>query len=154
VIVVRNGPNRYTPSGYVRTRYAVTEVDGIAVYCPDLDEGFYIPIEDVAGRALVHLRLSPARNGQPAGVTMADDYRLGAVAQLGERCHGMAEVVGSIPISSTPPGADASSSAPTRSATASANWMQLAAGGTDVVITRHGKSYLRLVSEPGASPAA
>jgi hypothetical protein len=103
VVVVRGGTCRYTPSGYVRTTYGVSEVDGIAAYCPELDACFYVPIDDIAGKAVTHLRLSPTRNGQRAGVTMADDHRLGAVAQLGERCHGMAEVVGSIPISSTPP---------------------------------------------------
>jgi hypothetical protein len=52
--------------------------------------------------AFLHLRLAPARNGQRAGVTMAAQYRLGAVAQLGERVTGSHEVVGSSPISSTP----------------------------------------------------
>ena len=57
----------------------------------------------------VHLRLTPARNNQKALIKMAEDYdlatmigHLGAVAQLGERRHGMAEVRGSIPLSSTP----------------------------------------------------
>jgi hypothetical protein len=36
-----------------------------------------------------------------AGVTMAGQYRLGAIAQLGERLHGMQEVAGSSPASST-----------------------------------------------------
>jgi PD-(D/E)XK endonuclease len=144
VIVLRNGTNRYTPSGYVRTRYAATEVDGVAAYCFDLDECFYVPIDDLAGKALVHLRLAPARNGQLAGVTMARDYRLGAVAQLGERCHGMAEVVGSIPISSTPPGADIVVGAHAFRERFG-YWMELAAAGNDIVVTRHGMRRLRLV---------
>jgi hypothetical protein len=82
--------------------FAVDEVDGVGAYCPELDTCFYIPIEDVAGKSVTHLRLSPTRNGQRAGVTMADRYHLGAVAQLGERSAGSRKVVGSIPISSTP----------------------------------------------------
>ena len=74
-----------------------------------LNRGFYLPIEEVAGMSTVHLRLTPARNNQKALIKMAEDYdlatmigHLGAVAQLGERRHGMAEVRGSIPLSSTP----------------------------------------------------
>jgi hypothetical protein len=107
VIVLRAVTSRYTPSGHVRTRYAASEVDGIAAYCPELDACLYVPIEDLEGKAVAHFRLAPTRNGQLAGVTMADQYQLGAVAQLGERSAGSRKVVGSIPISSTPsPGAD------------------------------------------------
>jgi hypothetical protein len=144
VIALRLTTSRLTPSGYVKTKYGAAEIDGIAAYCPQLDECFYLPIQDIAGRALLHLRLSPARNGQLAGVTMAHDYRLGAVAQLGERCHGMAEVVGSIPISSTPPGADIVVGAHAFRERFG-YWMELAAAGNDIVVTRHGKRRLRLV---------
>ena len=56
---------------------------------------------------MVHLRLTPARNNQQAGIKAAEDYdlanmisRLGAIAQLGERLHGMQEVAGSSPAGS------------------------------------------------------
>jgi PD-(D/E)XK nuclease superfamily protein len=151
VIVLRTITSRYTPSGYVRTTYAATEVDGVAAYCPELDDCFYIPIADLAGRAVAHLRLAPARNGQQAGVTMARDHRLGAVAQLGERCHGMAEVVGSIPISSTPSsGADMVVGAH-QFRERFGYWMQLAAAGTDVVVTRHGTRRVRLTQADAAA---
>jgi hypothetical protein len=101
VIVLRTITSRCTPSGYVRTTYAVTEADGIAAYCPELDDCFYVPIEDLAGKSGAHLRLAPARNGQLAGVTMARDHRLGAVAQLGERLAGSQKVAGSSPAGST-----------------------------------------------------
>jgi PD-(D/E)XK endonuclease len=143
VIVVRNVTNRCTPSGYVRTTYAATEVDGIAAYCPDLDECFYVPIERLAGRSGVHLRLASARNGQLAGVTMAAQYCLGAVAQLGERSAGSRKVVGSIPISSTPPGADVVVGAHAFRERFG-YFMELAAAGTDVVVTRHGTRRVRL----------
>ena len=103
VIVVCARTSRFTPSvGYVRTTYDPQEIDGVAVYCPDVDECFFIPIAEMAGRGYIDLRLAPARNNQHALVTMADDYDLGAIAQLGERLHGMQEVAGSSPASSTP----------------------------------------------------
>jgi hypothetical protein len=155
VVVVRTRTNRCTPSGYVWTTYAVDEVDGIGAYCPDLEACFYIPIREVAGKSVSHLRLSPPRNGQRAGVTMAAQYRLGAVAQLGERSAGSRKVVGSIPISSTPSsGADIVVGAHAFREHFG-YWMQVAAGGTDVVITRHGKTRLRLVqAEPPVDDAA
>jgi hypothetical protein len=57
----------------------------------------------IAEAEIAHLRLAPARNNQQIGVTMADDYRLGAVAQLGERLAGSQKVRGSSPLSSTGP---------------------------------------------------
>ncbi len=101
VIVVQTGTSRLTPRGYVRTTYAADEVEAVAVYCHELKRCYHVPIELVAGRQQLHLRLAPARNNQRQGVTMAADHELGAVAQLGERRHGMAEVRGSIPLSST-----------------------------------------------------
>jgi hypothetical protein len=108
VIIVATGTCRHTPRGYVRTTYSAEEIDAIAVYCQILKRCFLLPIDEVEGKSVVHLRLQPARNNQRALIKMADDYdlarivdRLGAVAQLGERRHGMAEVRGSIPLSST-----------------------------------------------------
>ena len=108
VIIVSTGTCRHTPRGYIRSTYSADEVDAIAVYCGDLNRSFYLPIQEVDGLSVVHLRLAPARNNQRALIKMAEDYdldkmvaRLGAVAQLGERRHGMAEVRGSIPLSST-----------------------------------------------------
>jgi PD-(D/E)XK endonuclease len=77
------------------------KVDAIAAYCADLDECYYVPISDMKGQGFLHLRLTPARNNQQLGVTMAAEYRLGAVAQLGERDTGSVEVTGSSPVSST-----------------------------------------------------
>ena len=100
VVALRATTSCCTPSGYVRTTYTSREIDGLAAYCPELDACFYVPFDAVAGRGLLHLRLSRAKNNQHAGVTMAADYRLGAIAQLGERLHGMQEVAGSSPASS------------------------------------------------------
>ena len=104
VVQVRTSTCRHTPlNGYLRTTYTADEIDAVAVYCADLDECYYLPIAVVADKTNLHLRLSPARNNQKIGVTMADDYRLGAVAQLGERRAGSAKVRGSSPLSSTGP---------------------------------------------------
>jgi hypothetical protein len=62
----------------------------------------WLPIEKVAGRRTFSLRLMPAANNQRAAINFAGEYELGAIAQLGERLHGMQEVVGSSPTSSTP----------------------------------------------------
>jgi hypothetical protein len=101
VVVVHLSTCRHTPHGYVRSTYGPDEVDGIAVYCQELKRCFYLPIESVAGRSGMHLRLRPAANNQEAAINYADQYEFGAIAQLGERRHGMAEVVGSSPTSST-----------------------------------------------------
>jgi hypothetical protein len=102
VVVVHTGTCRLTPSGYVRTTYGSDEIDAIAVYSPDTDECYWLPIAEVAGRSVVHLRVTPAANNQVIAVKYAESYTLsGAIAQLGERRHGMAEVVGSSPTSST-----------------------------------------------------
>jgi hypothetical protein len=93
--------SRHTPGGYVRTQYSVAEIEGFAAYCRELDRCFFLPIAEFVGRTNAHLRLGPARNGQLRGVKMADEYPLGAVAQLGERRAGSAKVRGSSPLSST-----------------------------------------------------
>jgi hypothetical protein len=102
VIVVNIRTSRLTPRGYVNTTYDSSEVDAIAAYCPDLDECFLIPIRDVAGRKIAHLRLAPASNNQEVAIKYAASYTLhGAIAQLGERRAGSAKVGGSSPPGST-----------------------------------------------------
>src|SRR5262249_31592002 len=81
-------------NGFIRRKYSSEEVDAIGAYCADLDQCFLIPIGRIEDQSTIRLRLGPARNGQRAALHFADDFRLGAVAQLEERCHGMAEVRG------------------------------------------------------------
>lgn len=100
-ITARLGTCRHTPrNGYVRTVYSANEIDLFAIYVKDLDEVFVVPVEDVEGQHGLHLRLRPARNNQSVGVKWAEQYRLGAVAQLGERSAGSRKVRGSSPLSS------------------------------------------------------
>lgn len=148
VISVSLTTSRRGPNGFVRTRYQTSEVDAIGVYCADLDECFLIPIEVVADQSAVHLRLAPARNGQRAALHFAEKYRLGAVAQLEERRHGMAEVRGSSPLSSTL----ANDEAPAEQIQVGAHefrnrfgyYLERASTGTEVHVRRRGKPFARL----------
>ena len=101
VIVVRARTARHSPTrGYVFSTYCAEEVDGIAASCADTDACYWVPIEEMSGKANLHLRLAPARNNQKIGLHFAADYPLGAVAQLGERLAGSQKVRGSSPLSS------------------------------------------------------
>lgn len=84
VVKVNLVTSRHTPvSGYVRGKYGIDEIDGVAVYCGQLDTCYLLPIEMVAERSAVHLRLRPAKNNQLAAINYAVDYEFsGAVAQL------------------------------------------------------------------------
>jgi PD-(D/E)XK endonuclease len=85
----------------MRTRtYTTAEVDVIAAYCAEIDQCFYLPMTEFEGRRSVHLRTAPARNGQRKRLHFSDQYRLGAIAQLGERSAGSRKVGGSNPPSS------------------------------------------------------
>jgi prevent-host-death family protein len=148
VVVVRAHASRRTATGYLRTTYSRDEVDVIAAYCPDLNRCFAVPITAFAVGGTLHLRLSPARNGQRAGLHFADDYPLGAIAQLAERPAGSRKGVGSSPTSSTP-----SPTAPAPAPTIVGahefrnrfGWyMERAAAGEDILVTRRGKPHLRL----------
>ena len=78
---------------------------------------------------------------------MAADYRLGAVAQLGERRHGMAEVRGSIPLSSTSP--DDATVVGAHEFRERFGWYQeRAAAGETVHVTRRGRPFVVLGPAP------
>jgi hypothetical protein len=66
--------SRYTPRGYVRTTYSRDEVDAIAVYVPDIDKCYLIPIAEAEGCGSVSLRLGPTGNNQAIGIRWARDY--------------------------------------------------------------------------------
>jgi hypothetical protein len=104
VIAVRPYSCRRTGDGVVYRCYTVDEIDALAVYCPELDRCYYLTAADVANRRGLSLRVAPTGNNQAAGVNWAAEYEFGAIAQLGERRHGMPEVEGSSPSSSTSEG--------------------------------------------------
>ena len=140
VVKVRFVTNRRGRDGFIRTKYTPDEIDAVAAYCPELDECFYLPIALIEGTGAVNLRLAAPRNGQRAALHFAADYRLGAIAQLGERPAGSREVVGSSPTSSTPRQLGA------HDFRGKFGWyMDRAAAGESFLITRRGKPYARLV---------
>ena len=153
VVIAPTGTSRLSTSGYVRKAYRLDEVDLFGIYCGGLDRAFLVPAERVAGQRQLHLRLIPARNKQRACINLADDFDFeGAIAQLGERRHGMAEVVGSSPTSSTPPseGLLTVGSNPFRDKLG--YWMERVAAGQEVLVTHRGRPRIRLV--PAAEPQA
>jgi prevent-host-death family protein len=145
VVCVRVGGSWHSPRGYVVSTYSADEVDAIAIYSGDLGEVWCVPIEVAAGKRQLHLRVEAPRNAQRACINLAGDYQLGAIAQLGERSAGSRKVAGSSPASSTP-------SAGEEQNVVGANqfrnhfgyWMERAAGGEEILITRRGRRYARL----------
>ena len=108
VIVVRCYSSRRGPRGLLKRIYEPGEIDAFAAYCAANDTCYFLPYELFSRRAHVSLRLHPTRNNQSTGINWARDFEfgatlcgVGAVAQLGERQHGMLEATGSSPVGST-----------------------------------------------------
>jgi prevent-host-death family protein len=140
----------HSPQGYVRNKYTAAEVDLIAAHCHELRRNYLIPFDRVEeGKSGIHLRLGPTRNGQRAAVHFATDYELpGAVAQLGERRRGTPKATGSSPVSSTPssePGGTEITVGAHEFRNQLGFWMQQVAAGSEIVITRRGRRFARLI---------
>jgi PD-(D/E)XK endonuclease len=58
---------------YLRSYFG--EIDYFAVYSPDIDRVYAVPVDE-AGRCSGSLRVEPTANGQSKGVRWADDYLL------------------------------------------------------------------------------
>lgn len=151
VIYVRLKSSYHSPTrGYVMATYDRTEVDAVAVYCGDLDRCYFLPIDLVAGRGVVSLRLKETRNNQRAALNWATEYEFsGAVAQLEERVDGIDEAEGSSPSSSIfPEKAGEALTAIEVGAHEFRNhfgyYMEQAAAGADILVRRRGKPYARL----------
>ncbi len=137
-----------TPAGYVRSPYKPSEIDLVAVYCGELDRCYLLPSALACGRTSAYLRLVPPKNGQRACINLSSDFEFaGAVAQLEEHRHGMARVRGSSPLSST-----SSPDSPNVIRTGSnefrnhfGHYMERAAAGDEIHITRHGRPFARLM---------
>lgn len=65
--------NTMSHTGHQRKPYD-DEVDFFGVYCPDTNDVYLVPIDDVAGLKMASLRVDPARNNQAKGVRWAKDY--------------------------------------------------------------------------------
>jgi hypothetical protein len=109
VVSARLYTSRRGPEGLRNQRYNSGEFDAFALYCPDVEQCYLLPADDVVLFRQVHLRLGPCRNNQSLGIRWARDYEFGAtlarlngpIAQLGERLAGSQKVVGSSPTGST-----------------------------------------------------
>jgi hypothetical protein len=145
VIRVQVGGSRHTPNGYVLSSYTADEIDAVAVYCEPLERVYLLPVEVVAGKRQLHLRVVPARNNQVGAVNMASAYELGAVAQLGRapRWQRGGRRFESDQLHS-----------PDRQAEQQVGahefrekfgyWMDRPAAGDEILITRRGRRYARL----------
>jgi prevent-host-death family protein len=152
VVEVYSGRCRAVRGGYIRQTYDVDEIDALAAYCERNGATYLLPASLVAGKRLIRLRLTPPKNGQRAAIRWASAYEFGAVAQLGERRHGMAEVRGSSPLSSTPSESDANVSVGAHAFRERFGfYMEQAAAGTDVHVTRHGRPSVRLTASEAGS---
>ena len=107
-IIVRCYSSRRNRDGFVRRRYDEGEVDAFAAYCDATGNCYLLPPRMWVGRREVRLRVGPCKNNQQLRINWARDFEFaatlgasGAIAQLGERLHGMQEVAGSSPASST-----------------------------------------------------
>jgi prevent-host-death family protein len=139
-----------TPAGYVRSPYGSDEIDVVAVYCEPLDRCYLLPSALACSRTSIYLRVSPPRNGQRACINLASDFELsGAVAQLGEHRHGMAGARGSSPLSSTPSTVDVGYH---QFRNHFGYYLERAAAGDEIRISRRGRPYARLVPAEPAQP--
>jgi PD-(D/E)XK endonuclease len=150
VIHVRLRSSYHSPTrGYVITTYDESEVDLIAVYCGELDRCYLLPIELFVSRKTVYLRLERTRNNQRAALNWAAEYEFhGAVAQLAERPDGIREAEGSSPSSSTLSGDENVPAVEEVGAHQFRNhfghYMELAANGSEILVRRHGRLFVRL----------
>jgi prevent-host-death family protein len=141
---------RHTPSGYVHRSYTADEIDLVAAYCGGLDRCYLLPISLVAGRRLIYLRLTPPRNGQRACINREVDFRFsGAIAQLGEHLRGTQGVAGSSPASSTSSTVDVGCH---QFRNHFGYYLERAAAGEEIRVSRRGRPYARLVPAEPAEP--
>lgn len=148
VVIAKLSRSRRGPNGLMREKYLASEVDAFGIYCGVLDECFLVPIEVVDGQWSLQLRLRPTRNGQRASLHFADEYRLGAVAQLAERRYGIPEAGGSNPPSSTNQETSSKPSVEAVGAHKFRNhfgyYAERAAAGVEILVSRRGKPYVHL----------
>jgi prevent-host-death family protein len=132
-----------SPHGYVRGAYSEKEIDAVAVYCGDLDRCYLLPCALIADRRGIYLRLSPPRNAQRACINLAADFEFdGAVAQLGRatRWQRVGQGFESPQLHST--SVDVGSS---DFRNRFGYYLERAAAGDEICVSRHGRPYARLV---------
>ena len=76
VLMVRC-PSHSLTNGKVRhtKKYTASTIDWLAAYGRFTDRCYYVPAAELGeGKSLIHLRLTPARNGQRDGINFAEGY--------------------------------------------------------------------------------
>jgi prevent-host-death family protein len=157
VVKVNLSSSWCTPHGYVRSSYLAGEIDLLAVYCGELDRCYLLPSSQVIGRRGIYLRHSPPRNSQRACITLAGDHEFaGAVAQWEERRRGTAEAGGSSPPSSIPshPASKVHRLGAHEFRNHFGYYMERAAAGDEIHVTRHGRPFARLMPPANSLSAA
>jgi prevent-host-death family protein len=152
-VVVRCYSCRRTKSGLIRRIYSAQQVDGFAAYCAELDRYFLLPLSAFPSISQIHLRLTPPRNNQRAASNWAEDFsfeatllRPGAVAQLG-RATGWQPVGQGF---ESPRLHSSSTTVGAHEFREHFGWyMERAADGEEIAVTRRGKPYVRLI--PGGA---
>lgn len=143
VIVVGVESNRCTSTGYVRSRYERHEIDLLAVYCGATDRCYLLPQSLFIGKRQVQLRRVPPKNGQRSCINLAEDYEFdGAVAQLARApaWHAGGRGFESPQLHSEPPLSIGSDEFRNRLG----YYLDLAAEGQELNITRWGKRFLKV----------
>jgi prevent-host-death family protein len=135
-----------TPTGYSYRRYEEEEIDLVAVYCADLDRCYLLPRALAVNRRAIYLRLTPPKNGQRACINLASDFELpGAVAQLEEHHAGSVGARGSSPLSSTPSPPETLHVGCHEFRNHFGYYLERAADGHEIVISRRGRPYARMI---------
>ena len=62
-------------SGTAKRIYLETEIDHFAVWCPEVEGIFIVPVK-LANKSDMRLRLAPFRNGQKKGINLAEQFWL------------------------------------------------------------------------------
>ena len=74
VVQIRAYSCRRTRTGLPKRAYTKDEIDAIAAYCAPIDRYLYFPVEWLAGRTVVQMRLRLTQNNQQIGVNWLDDF--------------------------------------------------------------------------------
>ena len=147
VIKVSLRTSYLTPAGYIKASYAPNEIDLVAVYCGALNRCYLVPSALACGRTAIHLRVAPPRNGQRGCINLASEFEFqGAVAQLEERRAGSAKARGSSPLSSTNTHTEVGCH---QFRNHFGFYLERAAAGDTIEVSRHGRPYARLVPVEG-----
>jgi hypothetical protein len=123
----------------------------------ELDECYFLPVDLVAERSAIHLRLKPAKNNQRAAINLAGDYEFsGAVAQLARASpwHGEGRRFesGQLHLPSSP---DIETVGAEEFGYRYARYLQRAAAGESFLVTRRGRPMARISPpDPSCVPAA